>query len=116
MFDRRFLYAALASALAILLNASALAQSDDHSKTVKEVNSLGTELDEKEKALLSPSDKDLAKFAEFLKQPETGLIRILPRDLYDKRMTIRGGGAYYSFALLTHEYGYGSDIGLEKIQ
>jgi hypothetical protein len=116
MSNKRFLYAALTPALAILLNAGALAQSDDRSEVVKDVTSLGKALNEKEKLLLSPSDKDQAKFAEFLKQPETGLIRILPRGLYDNRLTIRGGGAYYSFALLTHEYGRGSDIGLEQIQ
>ena len=27
---------------------------------------------------------------------------------------MRGGGSYYSFARLTHEYGYGSDLSLEK--
>jgi len=29
-------------------------------------------------------------------------------------VSIRGGGAYYSFARLTHEYGFGSDIALES--
>ncbi len=29
------------------------------------------------------------------------------------RLTLRRGGAYYSFTKLTHEYGYGSDISLE---
>ena len=27
---------------------------------------------------------------------------------------MRGGGAYYSFSKLTHEYGYGSDLSLEQ--
>jgi len=116
MFSRHFLYATLASAVIVLVHANALAQSDDRSEVVKDVTSLGKELNEKEKMLLSPSDKDQAKFAEFLKQPETGLIRILPRGLYDNRLPIRGGGAYYSFALLTHEYGRGSDIDLEQVQ
>jgi len=45
-----------------------------------------------------------------------GLIRLLPREIFDKpeRMTVRGGGAYYSFTRLTHEYGYGSDIELSR--
>lgn len=41
-------------------------------------------------------------------------IRILPREKYDNVLTVRGGGAYYSFARLTHEYGYGSDIELQQ--
>jgi hypothetical protein len=116
MFNRRLLYATLISILAILFHANALAQSDDRSQVIKDVTSLGKDLKEKEKLFLSPSDKDQAKFAEFLKQPDTGLIRLLPRGLYDDRLTIRGGGAYYSFALSTNEYGRGSDISLEKIQ
>ena len=52
--------------------------------------------------------------------PDAGLIRLLPRETYDSdvknenkyKLTLRGGGAYYSFVRLTHEYGYGSDISL----
>jgi hypothetical protein len=63
--------------------------------------------------LLAPAPEDLAAFAAFLSQPQTGLIRLLPRETYEDYLNIRGGGAYYSFARLTHEYGYGSDIELE---
>lgn len=64
--------------------------------------------------LLPPSTEDLSTFAAFLSQPQTGLIRLMPGETYYGYLTIRGGGAFYSFALLTHEYGYGSDIGLEQ--
>lgn len=114
-FNRRFLYAALISTFALPFHASATAQSENRSKTVKEIASLRKQLDEKEKLFLSPSAEDLAAFAEFLKQPNTGLIRILPRGLYEDRLTIRGGGAYYSFTRLTHEYGNGSDIELQRV-
>src|SRR5215470_7400786 len=113
MFNRRFLYAALISTLAIFFHVNALAQSESRSKTIKEINSLNKELSKKEKELLSPSAEDKAAFAEFLKQRNTGLIRILPRGLYEGRIKIRGAGAYYSFTRLTHEYGYGSDIELQ---
>jgi len=113
MFNRRYLYAALTSALAVLLHFNALAQSIDRSKTIKEISSLRKELNEKEMLFLSPSAEDRAAFAEFLKQPKTGLIRLFPRGLYDDRLTISGGGAYYSFTRLTHEYGLGSDIMLQ---
>ncbi len=70
----------------------------------------------REDALLEPSTEDRESFAEFLGQKDTGLIRLLPREEYDykKTLTINGGGAYYSFSRLTHEYGRGSDIGLER--
>lgn len=70
------------------------------------------------KGVLAPSLEDRATFAAFLKRPDTGLIRLVPRDLYDpkngskKGLTINGNGAYYSFAFLSHEYGYGSDLEL----
>jgi hypothetical protein len=75
-----------------------------------------------ERLFLGPSEEDRAAYAEFLRQPDTGLIRLLPREVYEsevykknnKTLTIRGGGAYYSFTRLTHEYGYGSDIQLES--
>jgi len=49
------------------------------------------------------------------------MIRLLPREIFDsevykkqsKTITMRGGGAYYSFVKKTHEYGYGSDIELD---
>jgi hypothetical protein len=74
------------------------------------------------KGLLAPSEADRLLFADFLHQRNTGLIRLLPREVYDSKSKsdqtanaaqIRGGGSYYSFANLTHAYGFGSDIGLE---
>jgi hypothetical protein len=114
MFNRRFLYAALTSTLALLFHINATAQSLDRSKTIKEITALRKELSEREKIFLSPSAEDQAAFAEFLKQPNTGLIRLLPSGLYEDRLTIRGSGAYYSFVRLTHEYGRGSDIELQE--
>ena len=66
---------------------------------------------------LAPSARDFTDHEAFLKQPKTGLIRLLPREVYDREpgpIKIRGGGAYYSFFFISHDYGYGSDIGLER--
>ena len=70
--------------------------------------------------LLAPSWEDRVNHEEFLKQPKTGLIRILPREVYDwqtyhtpVRIDVRGGGAYFSFFHRTHQYGYGSDLELD---
>ena len=65
------------------------------------------------KLLAVPSDIS-AQFAEFLKKKDTGLIRLLPRGKYENAMLMRGGGAYYSFAKRTQEYGNGSDIELDR--
>ena len=72
-----------------------------------------------EKALL-PSREDRAKYAKFLRASDTGLVRLMPREKSDtetyapnaKRPDIRGGGSYYSFTGLTHEYG-NNDLGFE---
>src|SRR5207253_8281982 len=69
---------------------------------------------------LAPSVNDREALKGFLRGSNTGLIRLLPREFYDsetyhieKKLNVRGGGAYYSFAHLTHAYGYGSDIELD---
>jgi len=69
--------------------------------------------------LLAPSMQDRLDHDQFLKQSKTGLIRLLPREVYDRQtyhtpsqIEIRGGGAYFSFFHRSHEYGYGSDLEL----
>jgi hypothetical protein len=94
--------------------ASASAQSVDRDQLMKEIDALRAQMNEKEKLLLSPASEDESAFAEPLQQQGTGLLRLLPREKYDGKLSIRGGGAYYSFTRLTHEYGFGTDIGLEQ--
>src|SRR5215831_3185062 len=70
------------------------------------------------KGPFASSDEDRAIYGGFLAQPHTGLIRLLPRQYHQPKnadgsvIKINGGGAYYSFAFLTHEYGFGSDLEL----
>ena len=114
---KRILAAAFFIATSSLI---AFGQSESRDELIKQIEAKRAELSTLEKKFLAPSEDDLAAYAEFLKQPDTGLIRLLPREVYDQfpnkpaRMTVRGGGAYYSFARLTHEYGYGSDIELNS--
>jgi hypothetical protein len=70
--------------------------------------------------LLAPTENDRNLLSSFLQIRNTGLIRLMPREVYDsetyhtrKWLDIRGGGAYYSFANLTHAYGYGNDLELD---
>lgn len=78
------------------------------------------------KGPLAPSADDRFAFASFLRDDNTGLIRLLPRESYereaspmdpmdpvDQDVKSRGRGAFYSFFHLTHSYGYGSDIALD---
>jgi hypothetical protein len=115
------LFVAAGFVLTLLLSAfSVFAQTQSRDDILKKIESTRAELATLEKQFLSPSEEDQASHAEFLNQPDTGLIRLLPREKFDtaaykdnkKSITIPGGGAYYSFARLTHEYGNGSDIEL----
>lgn len=67
-----------------------------------------------EKVFLAPSAEDLSSLEEFLRQPNTGVTRLMPREKYDQHMLTRGAGAFYSFNGLTHDYGKGADILLEQ--
>lgn len=112
---RRFAFkATLACFFLTLLSNAALAQSKDRERLAGEIESLREQIKIKEQEFLAPSAEDSAAFAEFLSQPETGLIRLLPGEKYQQKLLIRGDGAFYSFARRTHEYGFGSDIMLEQ--
>ncbi|HVS21828.1 MAG TPA: hypothetical protein VHD88_08260 [Pyrinomonadaceae bacterium] len=88
---------------------TAFAQSPTLENLLKEVQSRREELTALERTLVAPSEEDRTAYATLLRQPDTGIIRLIPRE---NKLTI--GGAYYSFSRLTHEYGYGSDIALEQ--
>ncbi|HEX9919366.1 MAG TPA: hypothetical protein VGA87_09375 [Pyrinomonadaceae bacterium] len=90
------------------------AQAGGRRETARKIESLREEIKSLEAELLAPARADREKFAEFLAQPDTGLIRLLPREKWDYKLSIRGGGAFYHFAGRTHEYGRGSDICLEQ--
>lgn len=106
----------------LLSSSTVTAQFQSRSDVRKEIEKLRAELIELEKNYLAPADEDRALYADLLRQPDTGLIRLLPRDQFDtevnkqnkKSITMRGGGAYYSFHRKTQEYGYGSDIELAR--
>ena len=114
MAQSRLLIATLALLSALFCFSSASAQTNDRAQAVREFEDLLGKMQAVGNRLLVVSAEDKATFADFLKQPDTGLIRLLPREKYDRMLSISGGGAYYSFTRLTHEYGRGSDIGLEK--
>ena len=102
-------FACLASACA-----EARAQGDERARAAAEVESLREQIRAREAVLLAPSREDREAHAEFLAQPRTGLVRLLPRERWMGKLSTRGDGAFYSFARLTQEYGHGSDIMLEQ--
>jgi hypothetical protein len=111
---RKLFAPALLFSLSLLFAPGALAQEDARSRAAAEIESLREQIKAKEALLLAPSKDDRRAYAEFLAQPGAGLVRLLPREKWDGKLSTSGGGAYYSFTRLTHEYGYGSDISLEQ--
>ncbi|MFL6286121.1 MAG: hypothetical protein ACJ74Q_23520 [Pyrinomonadaceae bacterium] len=105
---------ALIFSLTLLFAPCVCAQTDARAEAASEIESLRAQIKSKEAALLAPSEEDRKAHAEFLAQPDTGLVRLLPREQWDGKLSIRGGGAYYSFTSRTHEYGNGSDVKLEQ--
>ena len=97
-----------------LLSAGARAQTSDRAQAAAEIESLREQIKAREAILLAPAPEDYEAHAEFLAQPETGVVRLLPREKWDGKLSTRGGGAYYSFVRKTHEYGFGTDIGFEQ--
>lgn len=94
---------------------SALAQSESRDDVLKTIETKRAELQALEARFLGASEEDAVAYKEFLQQPDTGITRLLPREVFDKgTLTTRGGGAYYSFTRRSHEYGMGTQIGLEQ--
>src|SRR6266496_3595903 len=85
----------------LVFSLNAFAQSKSREEIQKKIETARADLASLEKQFLAPSEADRAAFAEFLRQPNTGLIRLLPREIYDsevyrknkKTITMRGGGA-----------------------
>jgi hypothetical protein len=98
--------------LALLVSINVLAQ--DRFTIVKEIEGLREQLKQKENEFLAPSAEDRARFAELLRQPDMGLARLMPREQYREKLTVREGGAYYSFTSLSNSYDSDSQIGFEQ--
>lgn len=114
MTRRLILLTAQTIALVLLTSIDGVAQSQDRVRIEKEIEALREQLKQKEEELLAPSAEDRAQFAEFLLQPDTGLARLLPREKYREKLTLREGGAYYSFTRLSNSYDRDPQIGLER--
>src|SRR5437868_313711 len=79
------------------------AQTSDRAQAAAEIESLREQIKAREAVLLSVPREDQERYAEFLARPGTGLVRLLPREKWDNKLSIRGGGSYYSFHAPTHE-------------
>jgi hypothetical protein len=112
MTNRLMFLAVRALGLALLISINGLAQ--DRFAIGKEIEALREQLKQKENEFLAPSAEDRARFAELLRQPDTGLARLMPREQYREKLSVREGGAYYSFTRLSNSYDSDPQIGFEQ--
>jgi len=101
-------------AFLVLFSSIAFAQSQDRAKLEKDIDTLRDQLRQKEAEFLSAAPEDRAQFADFLHQPGTGLARLLPREKYREKLSVREGGAYYSFTKLSNSYDRDPQVALEQ--
>lgn len=80
----------------------------------RQIQAMYAEIRAREQAFIAPSPEDYSNYPDFQNKTDRGVVRLLPREVYDGKVSIRGGGSYYSFARRTHEYGKGSDLQLER--
>jgi uncharacterized protein with PIN domain len=116
MSVRRLVSALTLFLLCLTVCTQARAQADKRERAAAEIESLREQIKAREAVLLAPSKEDRRAYAEFIAQSGAGIVRLLPREKWDGKLSTRGGGAFYSFERLTHEYGFGSDVMLEQNQ
>ena len=101
-------------AVVMLVCIDGAAQLQGRAKLENEIDTLREQLRQKEEEFLAPSAEDRARFADFLLQPDTGLARLLPREKYREKLTLREGGAYYSFTRLSNSYDRDPQISFDR--
>ena len=91
-------------------------QPPDHAALGQQLHALRATLGDVQTAFLAPSAQDQLDYPAYVNRPERGLIRLLPGEKYDETnaLTVRGGGSFYSFTRLTHNYDFGSDLRLRQ--
>ncbi len=60
--------------------------------------------------IIAPSAKDLKQ----AQKEGFNVVRLLPRERYDHKLTVQGGGSYYSFTTGSHDYQKIAQVGLEQ--
>jgi len=63
-----------------------------------------------EEDILLPDSKDLQQ----AEKENFEVFRLMPRETYDRKLNIQGGGSYYSFTTKSHDYQKIAQIGLEQ--
>ncbi|MDQ3711842.1 MAG: BON domain-containing protein [Acidobacteriota bacterium] len=97
--------------LFVLFSASIInAQDLSREQKLQKILDLNNQIRILEKDFLLPDAKDLEKG----QKENFNVIRLNPREKYDRKFLIQGGGSYYSFTKNSHNYQDIAQIGLEQ--
>ncbi len=88
----------------------AAAQELTREHKLQKIDELNNQIKTLESDVISPSAKDLKQ----AQKEGFSVFRIMPREKYDRKLAVQGGGAYYSFTTGSHDYQKIAQIGLEQ--
>jgi hypothetical protein len=94
----------------LLASTIAFGQEMTREQKIQKIDELNTQINLLELYVILPDAKDV----EQARKEGFSVFRILPRERYDHKLTVQGGGSYYSFTTKSHDYQKIAQIGLEQ--
>ena len=99
-----------ATAFLLLLSLFVYSQAASRPQKIQQIDELNARIKTLEDEILLPSSTDLKQ----AKSEGFEVFRLMPREKYDHKLTVDGGGSYYSFTTRSHDYQKIAQIGLEQ--
>jgi hypothetical protein len=96
--------------LLFLFASLTVAQKSIREEKLQKIDELNSQIKALENEVLLPSEKDL----KMARKENVNIFRLMPREKYDRKLTVQGGGSYYSFTTGSHDYQKIAQIGLEQ--
>ena len=99
-----------ATAFLLLLSLFVYSQAASRPQKIQQIDELNARIKTLKDEILLPSSADLKQ----AKSEGFEVFRLMPREKYDHKLTVDGGGSYYSFTTRSHDYQKIAQIGLEQ--
>lgn len=96
--------------LILFCSSIVFSQELNREQKLQKIGELNSQIQVLETDVLLPNTKDV-KQAE---KEDFKVFRIMPRERYDHKLTVQGGGSYYSFTTKSHDYQKIAQVGLEQ--